>query len=594
MVFRAALLAFAATALGNQVAPRGDYEHESPSYPNETQHTTMTTYTTTTVCPVTSTITSGGTTYWKTDLTTSTLTVTECHGCGGGVVTVPGPTVTGGTTTMVEVTYTTVCPVTETITGPTHTYVTTHTVTSEVVTRVPTTYYTSVPGPEKTATATDVQYTTLTSLCPVTKTTTIEGQERTITYTTTSLIKTVVPTTVEETYKKPDHTATATDVEYSTITSICPVTQTTTIGGKEYTTTFTTTKLIETMIPKTYQETKKLPDTTKTATDVEYSTITSICPVTETTTIGGKEYTTTYTTTKLIETKVPKTIKETKKLPDTTKTAIDVEYSTITSLCPVTEVTTISGTVHTTTYTTTKLIETKVPKTIQETKKLPDTTATATDVVYSTITSLCPVTQVTTIGGKVKTLTYTTTKLIETKVPVTVSQTVEGPDTTETATDVAYKTVTKMHPVTKVISVGGEERTVTVSSTKVVEVHQSNTIYVTVTGPGGEKTKTEYVVVTKTGGAAPVTETVVVPGPPVYETKTKTEEHNAPPETVTYSKPAEKPSSVYPSPPSTETNAPVVPPSTTSAEVVPTGAAQVNGVSAAALFVGVAGIMAVL
>lgn len=47
-------------------------------------------------------------------MATSTLTVTSCvGGCGGGV-TVPGPTVVASTTTMVQVTYTTVCPVTVT------------------------------------------------------------------------------------------------------------------------------------------------------------------------------------------------------------------------------------------------------------------------------------------------------------------------------------------------------------------------------------------------------------------------------------------------------------------------------------------------
>jgi hypothetical protein len=50
-------------------------------------------------------------------MTTSTITVTSCvGGCGsGGVVTVPGPTGVASTTTEVVITYTTTCPVTETV-----------------------------------------------------------------------------------------------------------------------------------------------------------------------------------------------------------------------------------------------------------------------------------------------------------------------------------------------------------------------------------------------------------------------------------------------------------------------------------------------
>ncbi|PSK51862.1 hypothetical protein B9Z65_3129 [Elsinoe australis] len=51
-----------------------------------------TTYTTTTICPITTTSTNAGSTYVVTALTTSTLTVTSCKsGCGSNT-TVPGPT----------------------------------------------------------------------------------------------------------------------------------------------------------------------------------------------------------------------------------------------------------------------------------------------------------------------------------------------------------------------------------------------------------------------------------------------------------------------------------------------------------------------
>lgn len=52
-------------------------------------------------------------TYVDTVLTTSTVVVTECVGGScGGEVTVTKPDTTVGTTTQVEVTYTTTCPVT--------------------------------------------------------------------------------------------------------------------------------------------------------------------------------------------------------------------------------------------------------------------------------------------------------------------------------------------------------------------------------------------------------------------------------------------------------------------------------------------------
>lgn len=73
-----AILALATTALANVLEARWPV-------------TTMTTYTTTTVCPVTSTYTQGGKTQIITSLTTSTITVTACQGCE---TTVEGPTTT--------------------------------------------------------------------------------------------------------------------------------------------------------------------------------------------------------------------------------------------------------------------------------------------------------------------------------------------------------------------------------------------------------------------------------------------------------------------------------------------------------------------
>ena len=221
-------------------------------------------------------------------------------------------------------------------------------------------------------------------------------------------------------------------------------------------------------MPTTVKQTYQQPDTTATETDVEYSTITSLCPVTQVTTIAGTVYTTTYTTTSLIKTVVPNTVQKTVKQPDTTATATDVEYSTITSLCPVTHVTTIAGTVYTTTYTTTSLNQTVVPKTVQQTVKQPDTTVYATDVEYSTITSLCPVTQIVTVGGETQTVTYTTTNIVVVPHVNTVLSTIKGPGYTETETEGEYVTQTQGQYVTNTIVVPGINATSYVYSTGTV------------------------------------------------------------------------------------------------------------------------------
>jgi hypothetical protein len=73
-----AILALATTALANVLEARWPV-------------TTLTTYTTTTVCPATTTKTENGQTQVITTLTTSTITVTACQNCE---TTVPGPTTT--------------------------------------------------------------------------------------------------------------------------------------------------------------------------------------------------------------------------------------------------------------------------------------------------------------------------------------------------------------------------------------------------------------------------------------------------------------------------------------------------------------------
>jgi len=215
-----------------------------------------------------------------------------------------------------------------------------------------------------------------------------------------------------------------------------------------------------------------------------------------------------------------------------------------------------------------------VQTTIHETVRQPDTTATATDVSLTTITSLCPVTRVTTIGGKERTITFTTTKLIETNIPTTVQKTVERPDVTATATEEELQTVTNIQPVTEVITVGGERKTIVHTTTKVIEVSKPKTVFQTVTEPGTTEKSLEVVFVTETR-EFPVTKTIVIPGGKVTEIiqTTRTEVVSTPATfTVTQS----------------------APPVTTTATQVPTAGAQTNNVPAAAVFAGVAGFMALL
>lgn len=243
------------------------------------------------------------------------MTVTDCDGCEQPVTTVPGPTVTEGTTTEVEVTYTTLCPTTETVYGPTETYLTTHTVTSTIVTHVPTIIYESVPGEDVTYTETDVAYSTLTSVYPITEVTTLDGEEQTVTYTTTKLIETQLPTVIYETVHGPDSTVTAIDVIHSTITSVYAVTSVTTIDGQELTVTHVKTEVIETDVPTTVVETVSKPGHTVEETDVHYITKESTYAVTQTAVVSGSNVTHTYHTTQTTVEEVPTHITQSEYYP---------------------------------------------------------------------------------------------------------------------------------------------------------------------------------------------------------------------------------------------------------------------------------------
>jgi hypothetical protein len=202
--------------------------------------------------------------------------------------------VTNTITEEIEVTYTSLCPITETVHGPTQTYVTTYTSPSTIVTYIPTTIYETVPGGDVTYTKTEVKHSTITSVYPVTKVTTIEGEEQTVTFTTTKLIETAIPTHLYETVHESDSTITVTEVAESTYTTVYPITVVTTINGEEQTVTHTTTKVIKTGIPTTIVVTVSHPGLTVSETQVHWVTKTTTYPVTQTTAISGSYVTNTY------------------------------------------------------------------------------------------------------------------------------------------------------------------------------------------------------------------------------------------------------------------------------------------------------------
>ncbi|KAK2064463.1 hypothetical protein LY76DRAFT_679889 [Colletotrichum caudatum] len=188
--------------------------------------------------------------------------------------------------TEVLATYTTVCPVTVTKPGHGATHYETVTTTSTVVEKVSTTVYETLPGHTDYVTKTDIDYATYASLCPVTETVTGDGHTYTKTYTKISTI-------VEK------------EIEYTTITELVPHTKTLTQDGHNITKTYTETHDVVKKLPTKVLETVKLPDVTKTEKDVEYTTLTSLCPITETKTVGGETVVVTWISTSTIVTQVP-------------------------------------------------------------------------------------------------------------------------------------------------------------------------------------------------------------------------------------------------------------------------------------------------
>ncbi|CAF3468968.1 hypothetical protein SNK03_007960 [Fusarium graminearum] len=373
-------------------------------------------------------------------------------------------------------------------------------------------------GYKHEVTQVEVTYTT-TTVCPVTYTHHEKGYTYYETKLTTSTVTVVEAKTVDVTVKEPDVYKHYTDVEYVTRTSLCPVTVTKTVAGEVITEVYTTTSYIYDVVKTTDYEHVKQPDVTKHETDVVYKTRTTVCPVTVTKTIAGEVVTETYTTTSVIEEVVKSTDYEHVKQPDVTKHETDVVYTTRTTVCPVTLTKTIAGEVVTETYTTTSVIEEVVKTTDYEHVKQPDVTKYETDVVYNTKTHVYPVTITKTIAGEVITNVYTSTDYEVVKVHSTVYDKVELPDVTKHETDIVYHTKTEVSPVTVTKTIEGEVITNVYTSTSLVVEEVVTTIpaYKTIVKTLGKGVVvTQYSKIVQTVGGGTVYQTVA-PQPTTVE-----------------------------------------------------------------------------
>jgi hypothetical protein len=417
-----------------------------------------------------------------------------------------------------------------------------------------------------------VTYTT-TTVCPVTYTHTKEGKTYCETVLTTSTLVVAETKTVDVTVHEPDVTQHYTDVAYVTRTTVCPVTVTKTVAGEVITDVYTTTSVVYDVVKSTDYEHVKQPDVTKHATDVEYVTRTTVCPVTVTKTIAGEVVTDVYTTTSVVYDVVKSTDYEHVKQPDVTKHETDVEYITRTTVCPVTVTKTIAGEVVTQTYTTTSVIEEKVATTAYEHVKKPDVTKYETDVVYVTKTNVYPVTVTKTIAGEVITSVYTSTDYVVNKVHTTVYDQVKKPDVTKHETDVVYQTKYEVHPVTVTQTIEGEVVTNVYTSTSIVVEKVVTTVpaYETIVKTIGKgEVVTQYSKIVQTVGGGTVYQTVA-PQPTTV----------AAPQTEVVTKPV--------------VTVPVAAPSTPTAPApVSTGAAAANGAPVFAFMAGILGAVALI
>ncbi|KAK2630247.1 hypothetical protein QTJ16_001067 [Diplocarpon rosae] len=244
---------------------------------------------------------------------------------------------------------------------------------------------------------------------------------------------------------------------------------------------------------------------TYTTTEV-YVTYTTICPVTTTSTDGGKTYTKIYTTTSTIVDHVATTIIETVELPDTTIAVGVGETSIITSFCPITETKTIAGETVTQTWTSTSLIYSIVPTMVEATVTLAPTTKYIETYVYQTSTSLCPVTETKTISGKPVEVIYTSTSLVVGKIPTTLYETITLM-TTYYATEDVYTTLYEYETFHTTIS-AGSTIVIPVTETNMVILTSSYTITETLENP---TTKATVYVPLTLGTSIPVTEVITIP-----------------------------------------------------------------------------------
>ncbi|CRK47460.1 hypothetical protein BN1723_007557 [Verticillium longisporum] len=177
-------------------------------------------------------------------------------------------------TTEYEITITSLCPTTETITEHGTTYYNTYTTTDTIVTKVYTTLYETVKKPDVTHVEKATDYITKTIEKPVTETKYIDGHTSVITsHIETQIVTEHVPVTKVHEVPGPDVTSIDKEIEYQTKTIEVPVYQTSVIDGKTVVQTHYKTEVITTHVPVTHVKTVQKPDVTKTAEAVIYTTI---------------------------------------------------------------------------------------------------------------------------------------------------------------------------------------------------------------------------------------------------------------------------------------------------------------------------------
>jgi hypothetical protein len=244
---------------------------------------------------------------------------------------VPGKPEYESTTVYVTSTSTSLCPVTTTIYEGGHTITKVYTSTSTIYTKVPTVIYQTVHKPDQTTHVVEQVTITSTSLCPVYETKTVGGGVVTNTYTSTSTFVTVIPKTDYLTTTLAPQTTNVVTYDYETHTSYCPVTLIETVAGKPVTVIHTSTSLIVEKVEKTIVKTHVVETTeyltslvheTIKTVETEYTTVEAGSTITIATTLKNTVLATDeYTVTKTLE---PPTTKATIYQPITLETSVPV------------------------------------------------------------------------------------------------------------------------------------------------------------------------------------------------------------------------------------------------------------------------------